>query len=229
VGEQQLRGRKPKASTKTPMANDISHSATRISRGVPRILPLTPALIIDAAERIVDHYGWNQLTMAALAEELGVRSPSLYKHVTDLEQVRRLLGLRGIETLADVMCRAVMGKIGRDAIFSIAVAFREMVRNHPGRYEAQIHLAGKRDRDYWAAGARAIEAVSAALASFGFEDDNASASAIAMWSSMHGFVSLEISFALESAVDFDSAFYRIVDAFASSFERGVIATRESFR
>ncbi|EQD72788.1 transcriptional regulator, partial [mine drainage metagenome] len=37
--------------------------------------------MVDEAERMADELGLSRLTMAALSGRLGVRQPSLYKHV----------------------------------------------------------------------------------------------------------------------------------------------------
>ena len=47
---------------------------------VPRA-GLTEARVVDEAERIADEVGLARLTLAAIADRLGVRQPSLYKHI----------------------------------------------------------------------------------------------------------------------------------------------------
>ena len=44
--------------------------------------------VVDEAERIADEVGLANLTLAALAERLGVRQPSLYKHIDGLAGLR---------------------------------------------------------------------------------------------------------------------------------------------
>ena len=44
--------------------------------------------VLVAAEAICDRDGWTHLTMTALANELGVKVPSLYNHVPNLEALR---------------------------------------------------------------------------------------------------------------------------------------------
>ena len=49
-----------------------------------RLERLDPDQVLVAAERLVAANGWENLTMAALAADLGVRPPSLYRHVDSL-------------------------------------------------------------------------------------------------------------------------------------------------
>ena len=44
--------------------------------------------VLESAEAIVDRDGWPELTMSALARELGLAVPSLYRHVRNLEALR---------------------------------------------------------------------------------------------------------------------------------------------
>ena len=58
---------------------------------------LTPDSVLDAAARIADADGLPAVTLARLAAELGVRPPSLYKHVDGLDAIHRGLALRGLQ------------------------------------------------------------------------------------------------------------------------------------
>ena len=57
---------------------------------------LTTEGVVDAASAIADAEGLKAVTLARLAEALGIRSPSLYKHVDSLDAIRRALAVRGI-------------------------------------------------------------------------------------------------------------------------------------
>lgn len=52
-------------------------------------------LVIAAAE-IADHEGIEAVTLAALANKLGVRSPSLYNHINGLQELRTQLAIYGL-------------------------------------------------------------------------------------------------------------------------------------
>ena len=49
---------------------------------------LTPATVVDAAIALVDRDGPDALTLAAVADRLDVRAPSLYNHVDGLDDLR---------------------------------------------------------------------------------------------------------------------------------------------
>ncbi len=62
---------------------------------------LTPDVIVAEAASMADRDGLASLTLADLAAQLGVRSPSLYKHVGGLPDLHRRLAVLGLRELAD--------------------------------------------------------------------------------------------------------------------------------
>ena len=61
---------------------------------------------------MADEVGLSQLTLAALAARLGVRQPSLYKHIDGMAGLHRSIALRAKAELADVLARAAVGRSG---------------------------------------------------------------------------------------------------------------------
>ena len=55
---------------------------------------LTKARVIDEAAQMADEIGLSHLTLAALADRLGVRYPSLYKHVDGMDGLQRGIAVR---------------------------------------------------------------------------------------------------------------------------------------
>src|SRR5689334_6717091 len=83
---------------------------------------------------MVDELGLEGLTLAALAERLGVRQPSLYKHIGGVADLRRALGTRAGAEVAAVLSRAAVGRSRGDAIRAMADAHRAWALAHPARY-----------------------------------------------------------------------------------------------
>jgi AcrR family transcriptional regulator len=110
-----------------------------------RLERLDPDQVLVAAERLVAANGWENLTMAALAADLGVRPPSLYRHVDSLDALRRELRSRMLVELSDAVRAAVMGKSGIDGLHALTDAYRDFAREHSERYLAQGTLTGDED------------------------------------------------------------------------------------
>src|SRR6516165_3304719 len=99
----------------------------------PRI-GLTLQKIVDTAAEIADTNGVQDVTLASLSQRLGIRSPSLYNHVKGLQDVRKNLGVYGIEKLHGALKDAVEGKSMDEAIHALGEAYVSFVRKHPGLY-----------------------------------------------------------------------------------------------
>ncbi|MEV6534834.1 WHG domain-containing protein [Streptomyces sp. NPDC051639] len=94
---------------------------------------LDRATVIAAASELADEVGFAGLTMGLLAERVGVRTPSLYKHDDSLDALQRSVG-----------------RSGPDAVRAIAEAYRKWALDHPGRYAASIRAPRPEDEEYQA-------------------------------------------------------------------------------
>lgn len=95
-------------------------------------------IILETAGKIADTKGISSLTLKALAEELRVKSPSLYKHISGLDELNKELMLYGWKSLEKEIARVAIGKSQDDAIRAICYAFRDYVSAHPGIFEAML-------------------------------------------------------------------------------------------
>ncbi len=93
-------------------------------------------IILKAAADMADTKGIASVTLKALADELGVKSPSLYKHIGGLEELNKELMLYGWKSLETEILHAAVGKSRDDALRVIFHTYRDYVMAHPGVFEA---------------------------------------------------------------------------------------------
>ena len=132
---------------------------------------LNRAAVVEAAAALADEEGFEDLSIARLAERLGVRKPSLYNHVAGLEGIRRELVLTGLRELGRALSRATVGVSGEVAILALGQAYRTFVKEHPGLYAATVRsyrTYAPGDPALAAAEGEALETVLTVLASCGF-------------------------------------------------------------
>jgi AcrR family transcriptional regulator len=79
--------------------------------------------VVTAAARMVDEEGYSQVTLGAVAGKLGVRTPSLYNHVSGLPELQLLLALRGLEQLGQSVSAAAVGRKGNEALLELRGGF----------------------------------------------------------------------------------------------------------
>jgi AcrR family transcriptional regulator len=170
---------------------------------VPRA-GLDPATVVAAAAALADEVGFAGLTMGLLAERLGVRTPSLYKHVAGQEDLNRRIAALALDEAADAVGAAIRGYAGREALAAAARAFRTYVVAHPGRYAATIGVVP--DEAVVAAGDRALEAFRAVLRSYPIKPADVDHALRAVRSLFHGFATLEAANGFQWSADVDESF-----------------------
>lgn len=93
--------------------------------------------IIETAANMADEKGIANVTLKVLATELGIKSPSLYKHFSGgLDELNEELMLYGWRSLESEITRAAIGKAKDDAIIAICYAYRSFASEHKGLFEA---------------------------------------------------------------------------------------------
>ncbi len=185
---------------------------------MPRV-GLTPQRVVEAAERLTDEVGPQLFTLAALAEILGVRQPSLYKHIDGLPALQRTVAVRAKAEFAEVLSRAAVGKSRSDALRALAWAFRDWAHQHPGRYAATLHAPDPTDPDDAAASTATVQVALDVLAGYAIEGTEAIHATRALRSALHGFVSLEAADGFGLPEDLDVSYARMVDGIVVAFER----------
>ena len=87
----------------------------------------------DRTGQLADDVGFDRLTLALLAQRLGVALPSLYKHVKGLDDVRQKLSAQATGELASELGAAAAGRAGLEALVAVAddarVVLSEQIRN----------------------------------------------------------------------------------------------------
>jgi AcrR family transcriptional regulator len=184
---------------------------------VPRA-GLSAAAVVDAGLAVVDEAGLDALTLAAVAARTGVATPSLYKHVAGLADLRLLLGIRVLEDMTERFTAAVLGRSGDDAVAALLHAYRAYVRDHPARYAA-VPLDPLHDPALAAAGGKQLEVVLATLRAYGLTDSAAVHAARCLRAVAHGFASLEAGGGFGLPEDLDQTYDQLVRAVIASLPR----------
>ena len=184
---------------------------------------LDTSMVVVAAIELVDTQGYDELTLAALAEKLRIRIPSLYNHIAGLDGLRRALVQQGIEMLTDALTTAVLGKAGDDALFAIGHAYRAFAKEHPGLYNAAMHGPSIADEALEQAMRKPVEVVMRVLEAYDLHADAALHAVRGLRSIAHGFVSLEISGSFGLPLDLDESYRRLLHTFIAGLHAPPVA------
>ncbi len=185
--------------------------------------------VVDTAAGLADEVGFHNLTMGLLAQRLGVRTPSLYKHVDGLADLQRQIAILAMNQLGDALRDAIGGRSGRDALAAFAAAFRAFVTRYPGRYTATIGLAVAGPEDpLHAASARVLGAIAAVLGGYGIGDAEMTHALRTLRSMFHGFATLQAADGFQWTGDPDETFTWMVD-FVDGALRGRVSPQRTPR
>ena len=164
--------------------------------------------VLATAEAIVDRDGVQGLTMTALAKELGVKVPSLYNHVPNLEALRGELQARTLREIGERLNHKAMGRTGETAMRALAAEFRRYAQAHPGRYDlamqAPVDLPG-----FAAASVDAGAALHAVIRSYGIEDETLNLQ-LSTFAALHGVLALENAGFFPSSIDTEPIFETVL-------------------
>ncbi len=166
--------------------------------------------VVAAAVALVDESGAEALTLARLAERLGVKAPSLYKHVGGLDDLRASVAVASKRELAAALESAALGYAGADAVQALAGAYRAWASAHPGRYPATVVAENPEVPGDVEASARMLAVLSSALRPLGLPEADRVDSIRAVRAALHGFVGLEAVGGFGLPDDVDRSFARMV-------------------
>ena len=183
---------------------------------------LDHATVVEAAAKLVDEEGIEQLSLGHLAERLGVRTPSLYNHVTGLPGLKHDLALYCLRDLIDLITRATIGKSRTEAIIALANAYRAYAREAPGRYTLTL-APDPHDHEVRAIAQQVVDVVRAVLAPYRLSEEEDIHAIRSLRSIVHGFISLEVSGGFEMPVDLDASFQWHVNLFVAGLEQKALA------
>lgn len=146
--------------------------------------------ILAAARDLLDREGADGLTVARLAEELGIKAPSLYKHFGGKREIEVWL-------IADGFTEFAAALDGTTELEQLGRAYRAFALTHPHLYRLMTDRPLPRDELPPGVEERGAAPLVAAIA----DPDLARAA----WAFAHGMVTLELAGRFPETADLDAA------------------------
>jgi AcrR family transcriptional regulator len=169
--------------------------------------------ILDVAGQIADVQGMQEVTLANLAKQLGIRPPSLYNHFDGLGGLRKKMAIYGLNRLYEELAPVSIGVTGDEAVLAISKAYVNFARRHPGVYEATLMAPDMGDEGIQQAGAKVVELTVNVLQYYDLKDDRALHAVRGLRSILHGFSSLEQRGGFKMELDLNESLELIIKAF----------------
>ena len=183
---------------------------------------LDQASVVEAAVKLIDEEGIEQLSLGRLAERLGVRTPSLYNHVAGLPGLKHDLTLYCLHDLLDLILRSTVGKSRAEAIFALADVYRAYAREAPGRYALTLQAPAPSAQELQAVAQELVDVVRAVLAPYRLSEVDAIHAIRGLRSIVHGFISLEVAGGFAMPVDLDASFHWLINLFIAGLSQPTV-------
>ena len=100
-----------------------------------QFMRITKTAVIQAAADIADDKGLNNVSLKVVAEKLHIRTPSLYNHINNLDDLLLEVAHAGMRTMNQRMIQAAIGKSGDAAMHAVAIEYLNYMIEHCGVYE----------------------------------------------------------------------------------------------
>jgi AcrR family transcriptional regulator len=168
--------------------------------------PLSPRgrQIVAVARDLLETGGPDALSMRNVADRLGIRAPSLYKHLRDKQALEHALISDGFEELAAAFEVAFTGETD-DPLRALGAAYRRFGHEHPHLYRLMTDRPLQRERLTPGAEERAAMWVVRAAG----DDPDLARAAFAF---AHGMTILELNGRFPAGADLDAAWARGIEA-----------------
>jgi AcrR family transcriptional regulator len=168
--------------------------------------------VVAAGADLADEVGFTELTMGRLAERVGVRTPSLYKHIASQEDLNRRIAVLALTEASAAVGTAIQGLSGRDALGAAARALRHFALQHPGRYAATVSFEPMSPGDpIFIAAAEGLAPLEAVLRGYDISPEQTTHALRALRSVFHGFASIQSTGGFRWSTDLDESFEWLID------------------
>ncbi len=179
---------------------------------------LNRAIVIDMAAIVADSEGIDAVSLQRIANDAGVKQPALYRHVTGIEELWKLLALRARQMLAEQLRTATVGVSRRDSMTAVAVAWRRFVHEHPGIYSATDRVPSTGDPEIEMSLQQVIDALVNSLQGYSLTESQRAHCARSLRSALHGFCVLEKDLGHPEPYAIDESLDNLVDLLCRGVE-----------
>jgi AcrR family transcriptional regulator len=167
--------------------------------------------IFAAAAELAEEKGLENVSLLQVAEKLGVKSPSLYNHLSGLKELSSGISKLAINKLEDTIRKAAIGLSKEDALTEIAVSYRKFAKENPELYKAILRFHDYSDSGIQEAGHDVVRILYQVMEPYHYTKEETIHFVRGFRSALHGFVSLEeAGFFQSTEADVDESYKQLV-------------------
>lgn len=99
---------------------------------------ISDELVIETSAKLSNKVGLENLSLKMIAEELNIKSPSLYNHISSLDNIKERLMIYGWKQIENKMIYSSVGVSGYEALKNMCYAFYDYATNNKGIFTAML-------------------------------------------------------------------------------------------
>ena len=107
---------------------------------------LSPDAVVKAAVELIEQQGRDAFSMRLLADQLGIKTASLYNHVENMETLLSEVCRYGMCLQKEAEMQAIEGWHGEEAVRFLAETYRSFAKEHRELYWLIMNMAAKDSR-----------------------------------------------------------------------------------
>ena len=178
---------------------------------------LNSQTILNAAAELVEEKGLENVSLLQVAERLGVKSPSLYNHLSGLQELSSGIAKLAISRLEDTIRSAAVGRSKEDALVAIATTYRKFAKENPELYKAILRFPDYNDSSVQEVGHAVVRILYQVMEPYHYSKEETIHFVRGFRSALHGFVSLEEAVFFQSTeANVDKSYEQLVSRLIST-------------
>lgn len=148
--------------------------------------------VLETAINICNEEGYEQLALSSVSTRLGIKTPSLYNHISGLSDLKQKMAYYGLQLLYDSIIHSVIGCIGDDAIISISKAYIAFVHKHPGLYRSISKAPEPYELQFNELNNQLVQILTRLFGAYDLSEEESIHAVRGLRSMLHGFASIQV-------------------------------------
>ena len=178
-------------------------------------------VVVKAAAELIEQQGRDAFSMRLLAEQLGIKTASLYNHVDNMEMLLAEVCRYGLRLQNEMEMQAMEGRYGEDAVRQLADTYRNFAKKHRELYWLIMAMSAKDKRVRDDAAVLFTDPLKKMLEDFHLKEEESIHYRRLFRAIVHGFVSQEEQgFFSHYPAAVDDSFHFAVQCYIESLKQG---------
>lgn len=163
--------------------------------------------IINAGLALLNQGKIDNVTLKALAEKLGVKSPSLYNHFANRQELLGILATASLENFYQWLAKGSFGLTGEKKLIALAESYRQFALTFPSQYQLVQQPSYWQEAEAVTCSNQMIALVSTCLTDYHLTPEAEIHFIRLLRSYLDGFTSFSVGQAFKLSADLDDSFY----------------------